>query len=66
LPQLFPRHYLAGMVQEKTENLEGLFLQFDSNAALAKLGRPDVHLENTKAASLRAILCNLHDRTPLD
>ncbi len=66
LPQLFPRHYLAGMVQEKAENLEGLFLQLDPNAALAELGRSDVQLEYAKAASLRAALCRLHDRTPLD
>jgi hypothetical protein len=60
LPQLFSRHHFTGMFQKEAENLEGLFLQLDSNAALAKLSRPDIQLENTEDASSPATLCRLH------
>jgi len=65
LPELVSRYHLTGMVQEKAENLEGLFLKLDPNAALAKFSRPDVQFENAEAASLRATLCRLHRHTPL-
>jgi hypothetical protein len=66
LPQLSSRHHLSGMVQEKTKNPEGLFLQLDPNAALSQLRRPLVHLKNPKPTSLWSVLGSSHDTTPQD
>jgi len=66
LPQLFSRHQLSGMIQEKTKNLEGLFLEFDPNATLSQLRRPLVHFKNPKSTSLWSVLDSSHDTTPQD
>jgi len=33
--KLFPSHHFAGVIEQEAQDLEGLFLQLDSNAALA-------------------------------
>jgi hypothetical protein len=66
LPQLSSRYHLSGMVQEKTKNSEGLFLQLDPNAALPQLRGALVHLKNPKPTSLWSVLRSAHDTTPLD
>ena len=39
LAKVIPRHHLAGVIQQKFQYLEGLFLQSNSAAAFAQLSR---------------------------
>src|SRR5580700_7232412 len=65
LAQFFPRHHFASMLCQQGENVKRLFLQFDSNAALAQLAGPQVNLKNAETTSLFATFSGLHRTPPL-
>jgi hypothetical protein len=64
LPEFVAGYNLTRVVEKKGENLKRLFLQLDSNAMLAQLRRPQVHLKNTKSPGTRGTLRRLHGHTP--
>jgi len=46
--QLFPGYYLAGMLQQQREHMEGLLLKLDPYALLAQFARPQVKLKRSE------------------
>jgi hypothetical protein len=64
LAQFVSSHNFAGMIQQQAQNLEGLLLELDPNAAFAQLSGPFIYFENAKPASLCTAVRGLHDTTP--
>ena len=64
LTQFFPGYELARTLQQQREDLERLFLEFDSHAVLAKLGSTKIRLKNAKPQSSSRTLSGLHDGSP--
>jgi hypothetical protein len=60
LTQLFPGYELAWTLQQQREDLERLFLEFDSDAVLADLRGTKIRLKNAKPKSFRRTLSGLH------
>ncbi len=60
LTQLFPGYELARTLQQQREDLERLFLEFDSDAVLAELGGTKIRLINAKPQSFGRTLSGLH------
>ena len=58
-PQLVPRDHLAGPFQQQGQNLERLFLQFDSGAVAPKFSRPQDRLRRLQTGSSASHCCSL-------
>jgi len=64
LPQLFPRHHVAGTLQQNRQNLEGPLLELDLSSVLMELAGAEICPEVGKLDHLRLRSGPNHGRAP--
>lgn len=64
LAKLFARDEFAGVFEQGTEDVEGLVLQFEANAALAQFGSLDGKLKRAEAVYAWGDRSVFHTATP--